>query len=312
MRKRLSAIVLACVLACGMMAVLAGCAGGDTYEPEGKSPTVTSPAIGQSGTLRVGVDTEKSPLAGMSSDGERIIGIDVDVAAAIADELGLKLSIVDVGSDPAGALSGGKVDMVMDIDSSDAPSGVWVSEQYVPTGIALFALSSSKAGLPAEDANPLIAAQLSSTSAWAVSNTYGDTALKSVVSLSDAFSQLNGGSVKYVAADAIIGMYAAYIAGVDVEIVGMLAQPSGYCIAVSSANADLKTAVEDAVVKLTGNGVVGVIEAKWLGQAIDFTGIKVAGATAKASEAETDAKAEADAKTETDEADEASKTQAAA
>ncbi len=150
-------------------------------------------------------------------------------------------------------------------------------EQYVPTGIALFALSSSKAGLPAEDANPLIAAQLSSTSAWAVSNTYGDTALKSVVSLSDAFSQLNGGSVKYVAADAIIGMYAAYIAGVDVEIVGMLAQPSGYCIAVSSANADLKTAVEDAVVKLTGNGVVGVIEAKWLGQAIDFTGIKGGG-----------------------------------
>ena len=146
MRKRLSVIVVACVFACAMSIMLAGCAGDSTYEPEGKSPTVSSPTIGQSGTLRVGVNTEKSPLAGMSSDGERIIGIDVDVAAAIADELGLKLSIVDVGSDPAGALSNGKVDIVMDIDSSDAPSGVWVSERYVPTGIALFALSSSQSG----------------------------------------------------------------------------------------------------------------------------------------------------------------------
>lgn len=288
MRKRLSVIVVACVFACAMSIMLAGCAGDSTYEPEGKSPTVSSPTIGQSGTLRVGVNTEKSPLAGMSSDGERIIGIDVDVAAAIADELGLKLSIVDVGSDPAGALSNGKVDIVMDIDSSDAPSGVWVSERYVPTGIALFALSSSQSGLPTANVQSSIAAQLSSTSAWAVSNTYGDSSLKSVASLSDAFSQLSSGSVKYVAADAIIGMYAAHVAGVDVDIVGMLAQPSGYCIAASSTNADLKTAVEGAVDQLTSNGVIGIIEAKWLGKAIDFTGIDVVGAASKSVDADSD------------------------
>lgn len=291
MRKRLSAIVVACVFACGMMVVLSGCASSTTYEPEGKSPAISSPAIGQSGTLRVGVNAEKSPLAGMSNDGERIIGIDVDVAAAIADELGLKLSIVDVGSDPAGALAGGKVDIVMDIDSSDAPSGVWVSESYIPTGIALFAPSGSNMGLPTASAKPLVAAQLSSTSAWAVTNIYGDAALKSVASLSDTFTQLSGGSVKYVAADAIIGLYAAHVAGIDVDIVGMLAQPSGYCIAVSSANADLKTAIEDAVGKLAGNGLIGVIEAKWLGQAIDFSDVDVVGAASRSTQSESDAAA---------------------
>ena len=176
----------------------------------------------------------------------------------------------------------------MDIDSSDAPSGVWVSERYVPTGIALFALSSSQSGLPTANAQSSIAAQLSSTSAWAVSNTYGDSSLKSVASLSDAFSQLSSGSVKYVAADAIIGMYAAHVAGVDVDIVGMLAQPSGYCIAASSTNADLKTAVEGAVDQLTSNGVIGIIEAKWLGKAIDFTGIDVVGAASKSVDADSD------------------------
>ncbi len=100
MRKRsFVAVAFAALLAVGLFG-LAGCTGSGTYQPELKSAEVAPPVIGEEGTLRVGVNTENPPLAGMGSG--KIIGIDVDIAAALADELGLKLSVVDVGSDPAG------------------------------------------------------------------------------------------------------------------------------------------------------------------------------------------------------------------
>ncbi len=302
MGKRLRALALACVLTAGLALALTGCSGsGENYTPESKSPTVTSPTIGQDGTLRVGVDTEKSPLAGMSGSGDKIIGLDVDIAAAIADELGLKLSIVDVGSNPAGALTEGKVDIVMGIDSADAPSGIWLSKQYLPTGIALFSLASANGGVPSKDSSPLVAAQLSSKSAWAVSNEFGDKALKSVSNLPDAFSQLESGSVQYVAADAVIGLYAAHRAGVDVTVSALMAEPSGYCIGVSQANSQLRDAVTNSLSTLSGNGVIGVVESKWLGQPVDFTNVARTAGADKSSEGKA---AEEDAKTEGEESDE--------
>ena len=87
MRKRsFVAVAFAALLAVGLFG-LAGCTGSGTYQPELKPAEVAPPVIGEEGTLRVGVNTENPPLAGMGSG--KIIGIDVDIAAALADELGL-------------------------------------------------------------------------------------------------------------------------------------------------------------------------------------------------------------------------------
>lgn len=265
-----------------MMLVLGGCSSSSNYQPESKEPTVSTPTIGQSGTLRVGVNTDKSPLAGMGK--EKIIGMDVDIAAAIADELGLKVSIVDVGSDPEAALSEGKVDIVMGIDSSDAISEFWLSDEYLPTGVALFALTSNGTSVPTTVADSSVAAQISSKSAWAVSNAFGEDALASTADLSTAFTQLESGKVKYVASDAIIGLYAAHREGLDTTIVSLLSKPSGYCVGVASSNTQLQTTVADVLDKLTSEGVVGVIEGKWLGQSLDLAPIPQIEITVQADE----------------------------
>ena len=252
---------------------LTGCSSGGGYTPELKSPTVSSPAIGQDGTLRVGVNTDQSPLAGRGND--KIIGIDVDIAAALADRLGLKLSIVDVGSDPEGALAEGKVDLVMGIDQSEG-GDFWLSSAYLPTGVAAFA-TSPDAGVPTAGGSAKFAAQISSKSAWAVTNEFGEGALTSTDSLSEAFQALKAGTVQYVAADAIIGLYAAHGVddGLDVSIVAMLMKPSGYCMAVASANTDLQTAAGDVLANLAGNGTISVIERKWLGTAVALDDLTV-------------------------------------
>ncbi len=272
-RRRILVMAAAAALAC-MALALCGCNGSNNYQPPLKEATVAPPVIGEEGTLRVGVNTENPPLAGMGSG--KIIGIDVDIASAIADELGLKVSIVDVGSDPASFIAEGKVDVVLGIDAANADSDYWVSSSYLPTGIALFALSPD-AGVPTADSGATFAAQVSSKSAWAVSNEFGQDSLTSTNSLSDAFAALQAGTVQYVAADAIIGLYAAHGQGLDVSVVAMLMKPSGYCMAVSAENVDLQQAAGDVLTNLVSNGTIDVIERKWLGASVALDGLTVIG-----------------------------------
>ena len=266
------------VLIAAMALPLAGCSSAGSTPPELKSPTVSSPTIGQDGVLRVGVNTDQSPLAGKGND--KIIGIDVDIAAAIADELGLKLSIVDVGSDPVTALQENTVDIVMGVDSADSSTDYWLSDEYLPTAIALFA-TQENAPAPTKADAPSIAAQSSSKSAWAVTNEFGADAVKASTNLGDAFNQLSSDGVDYVASDAIIGLYAAHRQGVDAYVVALMSKPAGYCIAASRTNTDLQTVINEALSTLLTNGTADVIESKWLGAPLELDTIALtAGAQA--------------------------------
>lgn len=262
----------------------------ETYVPASKSPAVASPVIGEDGVLRVGVNTGNPPLAGLGTD--KIIGIDVDIAAAIADELGLKLDVVDVGSDPGAALSEGTVDIVMGVDISEADGSFWLTGSYLPTAVAIFS-SQDGVGVPTPGDGSTFAAQVSSKSAWAVGNEFGLEALNSKATLTDAFLALGAGEVLYAASDAIIGLYAAYSEGIPVNVVALLTQPSGYAVGVSNANAELQALIGQTVADLSSNGVIGVIEKKWLGTAVDLGAASVIGEAA-APEADSDSAEVAD------------------
>ena len=290
--KRMKALVCCAAAACLAM-VLAGCSSQQSYTPPEKSATVSSPAIGKSGTLRVGVNAGSPPLAGSPSSSSKIVGIDVDVAAALADQLGLKLEIVDVGTDPEAALKEGKVDVAMGI-GSEIEVSFWRSPAYLPKGVALFS-TSANATVPTKASSPKIAAQVSSTSSWQVTNEFGQDALVSENDLKSAFAALADGSAQYVAADAVIGMYAAHSGDYDAQIVALMQQPGGYCVGVLEANTELQAAVKDALAALTDGGIVSVIEKKWLGTDIDASSLPL---TTGASSAKTD-----ESKTSGDESD---------
>lgn len=266
---RLKTLALCCAAATCLAMVLTGCSSQQSYTPPEKTPSLSTPTIGKTGTLRVGVDPDSAPLAGSSST-SKIVGIDVDIAASLADSMGLKLEIVDVGKDPETALKDNKVDIVMGVDASDSDVTFWKSEAYLSSGVALFSTTSNTA-VPTKASSPQIAAQASSTSSWQVMNQFGDDALVSENDLKSAFADLSSGKAQYVAADAVRGTYAAHGSDYDAHVVALMQQPSGYCIGVLDTNADLKQAISDAVATLSTNGVVSVIEMKWLGTALDVT-----------------------------------------
>ncbi len=266
--KRWKALALTCIAALCCSAVLAGCSS-QAYTPTPKNQTISNSALSSAGTLRVGVNASAAPLAGQTSSSSEIVGIDVDMAAALADQLGLKLEVVDVSTDAAGALTSGKVDVVMGVNKSDSPS-FWTSDTYLPTAVALFAQSSNST-VPANSASTKIAAQVSSNSAWAVTNEFDNSTITTTEDLKSAFSALESGKVQYVAADAVVGSYVSNNAGMDVHMVALMQQASGYCVGVLDGNTQLKQAVSNALSAMNSNGVSSVIQKKWLGTAMDLS-----------------------------------------
>ena len=277
--------VVACMAA--LVACMTGCTSQQTYTPPEATPKLSSPTIAKEGVLRVGVNTGNVPLAGTPQNSTKIVGVAVDVAAALADSLGLKLEVVDVGTDPEGALTEGKVDVVMDVDKADTSNSFWTSDAYLPTAVALFSAPSNTA-IPTNDSQPKIAAQVSSKSAWAVTNEFDQGTITTTENLKSAFAALESGQVQYVAADAIIGTYAAHSAGDDVHIVALMQQAGGYSVGVSDSNTDLKQAVSEALATLSSNGTIGVIETKWLGTALDLSATPLTAGATKSTDTKTE------------------------
>ncbi len=283
LNRKLS-LVLTVLCACALAAVLSGCEAigiGNTGDgiPQVGQAKVSTPAISEEGVLRVGVDAANAPFSTLV-DG-RIVGIDVDIAAALGDELGVKVKVVDVGTNPEEALEKGTVDVALGIDSTDTAATCWLSDPYLSTAVAIFATAGGGI-LPTAESKPVIEAQESSMSAWEITNQFGEESLKTAPDLKTVFDDLENGKTAYAAADAIIGSYVTHTSGGKAQIIGLMQKPGGYCIGVAAANDALKPIIADAVKALRNSGVIAVVESKWVGQAIDFDSIALTEAASKA------------------------------
>ena len=267
--KRAVLLVVSLVVALSMSVALCGCASKE-YTPEKKEQTVSDSSLKASGTLRVGVDSSNAPYAAESSG--TIVGIDVDIAAALADEMGLKLELVDVGSNTSTAFKDENVDIIMGVD--EANSAYWMSSSYMTSAIALFGPDETTK-VPSTSDSPKIAAQSSSMSAWEVTNHFGESALSNASDLQTAFQNMADGKVSYVAADSTIGEYVAHSSGVSAAPIALLQDPVSHCIAVESSNKTLQDAVKTALSSISNGGVIQVIQQKWLGDQQPLSMLKV-------------------------------------
>ena len=111
MKKIIALIMVVAMIA--SVAALAGCGNSNTPATEAPKPVLTM------------ATNASFPPYEMKEDGENVIGIDAEIAAAIADKLGMTLEIVDIefGAIIAGVQSG-KYDMGM--------AGMTVTEERPP------------------------------------------------------------------------------------------------------------------------------------------------------------------------------------
>ena len=261
--RRLSVLLL--VLALAM--VVSACSK-KAEEPE-LVPLVAPPVIGEAGVLRVGIDLSYPPFGGVD-DGVQA-GIDVDVAAAVAERLGLKLEIVDLKpNELAAAVNDGGVDIALGaMPITDAVlADVSTAGSYLVDGAAIFSLETSGSGettLTASDiTGKRIGVQKESAVYWTLESDYGQGFATSYATIREAFDALKAGEVDLVIGDAAVGAYVARDFE-GIRFAGQFdpAQPLG--VLVRKDATDLETQVRTVLDTLASEGVLDAIRSKWLG-----------------------------------------------
>ena len=262
---------LAALVVVALVAV-AGC--GAKEEPR-QTPKVSPPAVGKAGELRAGVDLSTPPFAG--TDLGQKAGIDVDVAAALADKLALTVTYVDVApSEAATALAEGDVDVVLSVPVSGAdlsrvtPAGTYLTDApaaFIATeGTASVEPSITIASLPVKK----IAAQTASAAYWLVSSEYGTDGIEQFDSLREALESVDAGESRVAIGDALVGAYIARDIP-SIKYAGQLADATPLSVAVAVENTTLADAVRSALDELAADGVLESVRKKWVGDLPELT-----------------------------------------
>lgn len=231
------------------------------------APVVADSALKQAGTLTVGIPaTQTAPLAITAADGSQS-GIDVGMAYALADELGLS-SVAFVSVDDVEGALADTCDVVMGVEPDEAGSAAVVGG-YAQTATGLFTRDGVTAPIDASAlSGATLGVQEGSVSAVAIDEFDLGVTRTPVTNLNEAFEALEEGSVQYVACDAYAGAYLA-AAYTDISFAGVFEAPTMVGVAVSVP--ELQSAVQTALEAVQTNGVADIARARWVGDLPSLT-----------------------------------------
>lgn len=266
--KRFVSMMVAVAL-CAMTAfALAGCTGESVEASQPQlSPKVSPPTVAQQGVLRVGVNYANPPFSADANG--KVQGIDVDLAAALAQEMGLKVQFVNIGNNGgADEIAGGAVDIVMaGASDGSAGRGVTVVGRYLDNAPGLFTVTTNGEPIVAtmqDVESGAVAVQGGSVSDELIKRLFPTAKRVQLRTLNECFEALKSGQAKYVACDSYAGAYLA-VNYENVAYAGTLEIPNAMGIAVSSSNAELQKAIQSALDAVSTNGVMALIKSKWVG-----------------------------------------------
>ncbi len=250
------------VLTALLVMTAVGCTAAEEPQPD-LTPALEPPVIGEEGVLRIGIDLEHPPFAGV--DKGREAGIDVDIASAIARELGLEAEFVEVElGEGAAALDSGVADIVMSaMLTEETVVQMSFAGFYAASGPALF--SSAETTVTPDRLGGLgIAVQDGSESYWKLAYELGEDRLTVTETLREAFGLLDADEVDVVAGDAFVGAYMMRDFD-DIAFSAQLAPATSLGIAVGPDATELSAAVREALDTLAAGGVLDTVRTKWVG-----------------------------------------------
>lgn len=226
------------------------------------SPKVESSSLVQAGYLTVGLRTNRAAVPMCVELDGKVVGVDVDMASALADELGLKVRFVSVTN--VGKALESECDVVMDVSAEEGASSCKVVGSYAEAATAFFHRGDMGIAKVEDLSSKSVGLQGGSVSQKALAATSLVMTEKAFDNLNDAFTALSSGSIDYVLCDAYPGAYLASIS-TNIYFAGTLDAPTSEGVAVANANAALQTAVRDALAKVQSDGRADVVRSRWVG-----------------------------------------------
>jgi len=273
--RRITGLLLALALVAALVAI-AGCSSSTPSTTAPAQPTVYSGKLVKPGVLTIGSDTAFPPFESMN--GTVAEGFDVDLATAIAKEMGLTLDFTSQKFDTLipQLKAGGTFDVIMSgmTITPEREKEIAFSTPYIDSNQSLTVV---KGKYPQVDGNDpaaintmftgkIIAVQSGTTGeAWAKENIKGAKQITPFDDTLSAFSALNGGKADVVVNDLPVSQYLVNTSYKTDEIIAEIPTQEKYGIGIAQSDTQLKTAIDEALAKMKASGEYNTIYKKWFG-----------------------------------------------
>ena len=256
--KKLFAVLLAAMMLLAMVAC-----GNDTPDPA-PTPDPTP----DTKTLYMATEVPFAPYE--YYDGDKLVGIDVDVANAIAEKLGMKLEVVDIAFDSiVSGVQAGKYDMGMAgmTVNEERLEKVNFSDSYA-TGIQVVIVKEGGKVKSLDDMaadGVVIGTQSGTTGFLFASEDFGDEKVKGFAKTTDTVEALKNGQVDCVMLDNEPAK-ALVAANPDagLSILDTAYANEDYAIAINKQNTDLLNQSNAALAELKADGTLQSIIDKYI------------------------------------------------
>ena len=272
--KKILSVLLAFVMVLSLGALFIACdKTSNTEETTTAADTTAAETTGASAetekpVLKMGTNAYFQPYE--FYEGEKIIGIDAEIAAAIAEKLGMELQIVDMEFDSIlTAVNEGSVDFgmagmtitedrLLEVDFSISYAN-GVQAIIVPEGSSITSVDD----LYAEGASYKVGVQLGTTGDIYATDDFGSENVTTFSNGNEAILALIGGSVDCVIIDNEPAK-ALVAANTGLKILETEYANEDYAICVKKGNSDLLAKIDAAIMELTEDGTIDAIVAKYI------------------------------------------------
>ncbi len=226
-----------------------------------RSAQISTPVIQEDGYLTVGLNSSQTaPFYIENSDGS-VSGLDVDMAAIIANELGLELRFVVLDSPEDEEAE--NCDIVMGV-TTDTSGDLTVVGSYAERGVVFFQKGDDSLVSATELTGLTVGLQSGSASEQALNETDIVVTQRQYSNLNDAFDALNSGSVDYVLCEAYAGGYLATQYS-NITMASCLGNLASVGVGVSGDATELQSAIQRVLDTLTSNGLLDLTRSCWVG-----------------------------------------------
>lgn len=251
----------------GALSILALTACGNTSGSADRAATEKSSALQEikdSGKLVVGTCADYPPYEWhLVQDGEdKIIGFDIDIAQAIADELGVALEVQDMDFDGLiPALSTGKIDMIIAgmNPTEERKQSVAFTDVYFTQKDVLVIKSEDAEDIRSEDdlKKASVATQKATIQETYLLENFPDAEIKSVPKLNTAVLYLVTGKADAVLMVETVGRrYVEENEGLEIADFDVASTPNESAIAVAKDSEDFLDAVNDILDEMEDSGQI--------------------------------------------------------
>ena len=227
-------------------------------------------AVVKAGKIRIAVDTTYPPMEFESAEG-KIIGLDVDLARALAEELKVKAEFIVMPWD--GILAGlqsNRYDIIMSSMNITPERAAQVNfVPYISMGQVFVVKKSAKPVTNEKElAGRVVAVQVDTTSFNAVEAMKKAGIkikdIKTFPGATDTFSALRANQADVIVTDEAVGKYYTGLDEKTFMVSGIAMKPEPIGIAVKKSDTKLFKALENAVKAIKANGKYAKVYQEWL------------------------------------------------